>query len=191
VPAAAAFVDNLGMDVVRFGLSQRIEPWNQREVPTVDISVNGEDLAAVIGRIERPFADAEGNPSLAGQYLGLELGADLRSTRSRHFLGGEGSNLLCEPTTHTTLMRCAECGDLWDWPLMARVALFERFVIWSDFVQPHRAGKWRYDVKFTFEREQYEDALHHLDDEITAAKAWRHIPTLPGQMHVKADRSEE
>jgi hypothetical protein len=169
-------IDNAHMDIIRFALTERHDAWKKREVPCIDISINGEPLEVLIGQIERPFAEAEGNPQIAGQYLGLELGEDVRS--ARHFLGDKGSNLLCEPQGHTAVMRDSD-GGLWEWPLMVHISLLERFVIWSEFVQPHRAGKWRYDdVKFTFDREQYEDELRRLDDQIAAAKAARPTPTL-------------
>jgi hypothetical protein len=49
-------------------------------------------------------------------------------------------------------------------PLLARVTTTPETVVWSDFEQPHRRGRWDYAQlgPFTFDRRQYEHAVEAL-----------------------------
>jgi len=53
--------------------------------PVVAILVNGRGLEDLARAVEQTFADAEGNPDLAGSYAGLS--PELVTAGSRHFLG--------------------------------------------------------------------------------------------------------
>lgn len=126
------------------------------------IIINGRDLIEMIHEIELPFAEREGNPSIAGGYSGL-----LPRTvflPSRHFLG-EPKPYYSDGEGRTYVLEC-RCGEPGCWPLSVRIEVRDREVVWSDFRQRHRgpdarAGEWRYDAlpSFTFDRASYEQAL--------------------------------
>lgn len=123
----------------------------------VRIFVNGIDLAALAGEVERPYAEAEGHPDIAGQYAGLP--PDLAYLPSRHLLGKPVSESAAA-ATHTPLLRC-ECGEWGCWPLLADVVVKEASVQWRDFRQPHRpAWDYRGLGPFVFDRAKYEVALN-------------------------------
>jgi hypothetical protein len=129
----------------------------------VEIEVNGRPLAEVVGEVERPFAEAEGHPSIAGSYLGL-VRWQLAGTPSEHFMGTPDSHLHCGPKHKTVLLGCV-CGEPGCWPLMARIEVEPTTVAWGDFEQPHRADRWSHgELRFEFERRSYESALAALAD---------------------------
>jgi hypothetical protein len=125
------------------------------------IEVNGRPLAELVGEVERPFAEREGSPDIAGNYAGLA--SRLLDSVDDHYHGAPGSDLVCGPRDHTVLLGC-ECGEPGCWPLMARIEVGPETVSYSDFTQPHRDERWSYDAMpvLTFEREQYEEALAGL-----------------------------
>jgi hypothetical protein len=129
---------------------------------TVTIDVNGRSLAELVGDVERPFAEREGSPGIAGNYAGLGT-QFLDLTVEEHYLGAPGSDLVCGPKDKTVLLVC-ECGEPGCWPLMAVVDARDDVVSWSDFEQPHRSERWSYDAlrPLTFERAQYDEALAAL-----------------------------
>ena len=121
----------------------------------IGIAVNGTDLVRIIGEIEGPFASVEGEPQIAGSYMGLGL-EQLDHGPRKHFLGSFSG-----PDEKTVLLHC-ECGEPECWPLMARIETTDDTVTWSDFEQPHR-DEWRYDeLRFVFNRDQYEAALAEI-----------------------------
>jgi hypothetical protein len=117
----------------------------------VRIVVNGRDLIARLAEIERPQARAEGLPGASAGYEGL-------STEflppCRHFLG--------EPTLaqegKAYLLGCS-CGAPDCWPFLARVAIADGIVRWSDFENGFR--DWRYDDlgPFEFSLREYQGSL--------------------------------
>ncbi len=138
----------------------------------VTIRVNGVELIDLVGRIERPFAEAEFDRrssegesqqalgprgGLAGSYLYLPVADTFLPSR----------NLLGEPYTHgfegrgiaqkSLLLQCT-CGVRECWFLLARITVEDHGVTWSDFEQFHR--DWHYDLgPFVFARDQYEEQL--------------------------------
>ena len=131
--------------------------------PELRVLVNDADLQDVVRPVELPHAEDEGSPNIAGAYAGLPSWA-LRGKLRQHFLGGPESHMFCGPRDKTVLLGC-ECGEPGCWPLMAQVEVGPSEVTWTDFEQPHRRGRWRYDGlgPFTFDRKQYEDELAHAE----------------------------
>lgn len=122
------------------------------------VYVDGVRLQELVRPVERPFADREGKPDLAGRYAGL---AD-RAVRwpSPHFLGepilswfGDGD---------TVLLGCI-CGEAGCWPLTARVDVADRTVTWHSFRKGHRDWDLSALGTLTFDREQYERALRESE----------------------------
>jgi hypothetical protein len=138
------------------------------EEGTLRVRVGDSDLAELVGDVERPHAEAEGHPDIAGTYGGL-VDWRLRQRLAEHFLGGPDSHLFCGPHEKTVLLSCT-CGEPGCWPLMARVELSETEVRWSDFEQPHRRDRWSYDGfgPIVFDRAQYEAALADAEDSAPA-----------------------
>jgi hypothetical protein len=127
----------------------------------VAIEVNGRSLVELVGEVERPFAEREGAPNIAGQYAPLEL--RVLDSAWEHFHGAPGSDLVCGPRDKTVLLGC-DCGEPGCWPLMARVEVGHDTVTWDGFTQPHRDERWSYDAMrpLTFDRRQYDEALAAL-----------------------------
>lgn len=152
------------MDAIRFDIAIVPDPvGGTHEV--VEVLVNGRSLNERAGEVEIPYAMEEVAPPIAGKYAGLL--PEIVLPPSRHFLGeparryrsvggGEGKTAVLQCT-------CLEAGC---WPLVARIAIGEDTVIWSDFEQPHRSResvpvRWYYDRlgPFVFSKAQYEAAL--------------------------------
>ena len=135
-------------------------PWQESV-----IRVNGTDLLELVQRVEKPFAKLEGNPQMAGAYVGIP--ADMVFLPSRHLLDTPDdllSDLVTSGEVSKPALLMCECGEPGCWPFCARVAVLADVVWWSDFEQPHRTGGdpgWRYDDlgPFIFDRTQYEAAL--------------------------------
>jgi len=119
------------------------------------IHVNGEPLELLAKVAEAPFAEAEGHPSLAGDYAPLSV-SDIRSD-ARHFLGEPVATWFEDGDT--VLMGCT-CGEWGCWPLTARVEVSAETVRWSSFRNGHR-DSWDLSAigPFEFELSQYLEAL--------------------------------
>jgi hypothetical protein len=127
----------------------------------VHISIDGRSLVDVLREVERPFADAEGFPEIAGSYAGLP--AEVALPPSRLFLG-EPDEVL-QDGERTQILGCT-CGAWGCWPLLTRISVSPDRVVWSDFANPHRgpdsrASHWRYESvgPFEFSRAAYEAEL--------------------------------
>ena len=136
--------------------------------PVVRVLVDGRDLVEVVRDVEMSSACEEGHPERAGLYVGL-WSRELRSPVDQHFMGTPGSDLGCGPgasgpSDKTVLLGCV-CGVAGCAPLMARIDVDGSEVVWNDFAQPHRRA-WSYSAlgPITFERRQYEQALHAIKD---------------------------
>ena len=132
-------------------------------VEVASIFINERDLVQIVREMELSFAARDGNPDLAGSYVGLPPNEVFLP--SRRFLG--------EPETHydndgpydkLAVLGCG-CGEVGCWPLLVRTTLQDDTVIWSDLEQPHRRH-WRHDGlgPFVFDRSRYLDALRRPDD---------------------------
>jgi hypothetical protein len=122
----------------------------------VAIIVNGRSLVRMLHDIELPLAKWEGSPDLAGSYCGLTT-ADVLPI-SRHFLGKPRRE-----STHQSgkvpILACKGCGDWECWPMLVRISVAEKTILWTDFEQPRRT-KWKYrDLALRFDRVDYESSL--------------------------------
>ena len=127
--------------------------------------IDGVDLCELVRVFELPFAF-----EAAGDYSGVRWrlpGHDAEDL-TRHYLG-DPNPLHLYRGGRTEILVC-ECGIPGCWPLLCRIRVTSRGVYWSDFLQPHRAGRrrrmahpglWDYAGfgPFFFERAQYEEAL--------------------------------
>jgi hypothetical protein len=120
----------------------------------VEVLIDGVSLIDRLREVERPFAEQEGSPALAGDYLGLS--ARTTFLPSRHFLGD--TRPLLRHDDHVVLLACT-CGCEGCWDFVGRIAVSEGEVVWDDFCQVHR--EWDYAAlgRLVFDRRQYETAL--------------------------------
>jgi hypothetical protein len=146
------------MDTIAF----KVRPSEHWFGDEIEVEINGESLVAKLRAFEMPLARAEGSPRIAGGYSGLPASSHLLP--SRHFFGEQAHPETREERVEVLL--CGDCGEMGCWPMLARIAVAEDRVIWSDFQQPHRTGRgksavWDYTRfgPFVFERAQYEQAL--------------------------------
>ena len=56
----------------------------------------------------------------------------------------------------TVLLVCEGCREEGCWPIFARVEVDEEVVEWSGFRQPHRPERDYADLRFMFDRRQYD-----------------------------------
>lgn len=59
------------------------------------------------------------------------------------------------------LCYCGSCGEPGCWSVSAKVKVEENCVIWYDFEHSHK--DWKYNLRYRFDRTQYESALKKLD----------------------------
>jgi hypothetical protein len=133
-----------------------LTPPNERGVRMALIRVDGRPLLDLVTEIEAPIAAKAGQPDLAGKY-GYLNAADVVYPSS-HLLGQAKRPLLAYGEK-VSVLEC-ECGCEGCWPLLVRITVTDKEVIWSDFQQPHR-DNWVYPagLQFVFDRAQYERAL--------------------------------
>jgi hypothetical protein len=161
------------MERISFSTSTKIlQDFPERPLSTVDIFIddgkNKKNLIDIVREIELPQAELEGEPSLAGDYIGLSPREIFLP--SKHLLGQPLEELVNRGKT--TLLICGGCGEPGCWPMVAKISFDDNKVIWSDFAQIHRLPNspsvqydpkykpWNYQgLKFTFGRTQYEEAL--------------------------------
>lgn len=121
----------------------------------VQIWIDGNPLIDLLKVYELPFAQKEGNPQIAGAYMGFHPEDFLQHLEEVNEAG------------KTVLLDCT-CGVWGCWTLFARISPSENRVIWSDFEQKHRrAGSAQFwDYKdfgpFEFDRKDYEAQLEAL-----------------------------
>ena len=125
----------------------------------ISILVNGRPLEDLAREVERPFAEAEGHPGLAGGYMGLLWGEV--GSGPEHFLGSPAA--IWFEDGDTVLMGC-QCGEWGCWPLTADISVEDASVRWSHFRNGHRDWDLTGLGPFRFERSQYERALAVLVD---------------------------
>lgn len=157
------------MDTLQLEIEDVVDPVGIR-TRTVAILINGRDLRDLVREVELPYRTAQGSPQYAGRYAGLEAGYVLPP--SRHFLGEPARQyrFVARDDAKTAVLQCI-CLEPGCWPLVAKIAVTEDEVVWSDFEQPHRgpdsrAGHWRYDAlgPFAFSRPDYEAEILRLSD---------------------------
>ena len=130
----------------------------------VRLFIDGRDLIDMLKEFERPFAEREGSPDIAGAYSGLPA-----KYASGEYLLGMKKSIYGENRDKISLLECT-CGCGGCWPFAAKVTVLENSVIWSDFEQPHRtiksaAALWDYSEfgPFEFARKEYEQELSKLN----------------------------
>ena len=148
------------MDTIRFEVGER-ENSAEGLVDAVDIFINERDLIDLTKEVELPFASRDGNPDLAGSYVGLPIEAIFMPSRR---LLGEPEEGWDDWEGMISVFGCG-CGVVGCWPLHVRITVQNDVVVWDDFKQPHRR-RWRHDRlgPFVFERKEYEAALRRAPD---------------------------
>lgn len=151
------------MDKIRFGISQ--VDFDGKKVDVVDICINDRNFIDILREIELPFAEKEGHPDIAGEYMGLSPKEVFFP--SKLFLNEPESISIYHWGDKTWVLACGGCGEPGCWPLAVKITVTGDQVIWSDFEQPHRgpdskASHWKYDKlkPFVFDRKQYENELN-------------------------------
>lgn len=143
----ARFVNKL-----RLAVESRSSPASLERV--LEIYIDEDKLSSLAGVVERPFAEAEGSPHIAGSYAGLPVG--WIGLGRAHFLGSP--ELSWFDDGDTVLLGC-ECGEWGCWPLTATVMVTPVTVTWSNFRTGHRDWDLSGLGPFTFDRAEYESAL--------------------------------
>ena len=120
--------------------------------PVVEIIIDDQDLLERVMAVEKPMAEAEGKPGLAGAYSYLP--ADEDHVRSL---------LPCPGGEKVMVLQCP-CGEPGCWPLLVSINADASVVTWRAFTQPHRslgAQAWIYSGlgPFQFERKAYEKEI--------------------------------
>ena len=105
---------------------------------------------------ELPFAVRDGDPRLAGDYVGLPAEAVFFPSRR---LLGEPDERYDDREGRISVLGYG-CGAVGCWPLQVKITARVETVVWEDFRQPHRR-RWGYDAfgPFSFERDGYEAEL--------------------------------
>jgi hypothetical protein len=126
-----------------------------------EIVVNGQPLIERLREVERPFAEREGSPLIAGGYAPLPAAALLGN------LSGQPDRLFVYEGKITLLVCNCGCEGCWDF--VAEIEQRDDEVVWRGFEQIHRPlsdreGGWRYDElgELVFRRSDYDAAIRHL-----------------------------
>lgn len=125
------------------------------------IVVNGQALIERLREVERPFAEREGSPLIAGGYRPLPAAALLAN------LTGQPDRVF-QYSGKVTLLVC-NCGCEGCWDFVAEIEQRDDEVVWRGFEQIHRPlsdpdGAWRYDElgELVFRRSDYDAAVRRL-----------------------------
>lgn len=145
--------------------------------PRVKLAIDGEDLLALVRRAEQPFAQSEGVPALAGNYVWPRL-----SLRLIRLLAGEQA----PDRSHGVLFNC-ECGMAGCWPLSLRVEVRNGTPHWLEIRNAKRAGRpgsqWTYGAlgDLRFDRASYEAVLDQLRSANSISRRARVRSELPAR----------
>lgn len=148
------------MDRIEFDTSKsKVEDYR-----VVEIYINGQNLIDLVSRIEYPYAIAEGEPLLSGNYEGLAPLAVIPP--SKHFLG-HPHPLYKDKQGYTVLLVCGQTGLCDIWSFATKINVWDQEITWSSFYKAQRTGNrlWNYQALgiFKFNKIQYIDALHDLE----------------------------
>jgi hypothetical protein len=135
----------------------RVEPEELDSGPAdvLNMYVDGSRLQDLIRPYEQPFADAEGHPSLAGQYVGLVH----PGVPAEHYIDKPVATWFGDGDT--ILLGC-NCGDAGCWPLTAYVRVGRHRVVWRNFRTGHRKWDLSEFGPFEFDRSKYEASLDRV-----------------------------
>jgi hypothetical protein len=147
-------------------LTLLVRDRDERGHKSVRIEVNGRGLIDLVEEVERPWAQAEGNPGIAGKYAWL---TNWYVQLAAH-LFGEAHPMYKDDAGGTALLVC-ECGEPGCWPLMARIERQAGYIVWSDFRQPHRK-KWKYNElgPFRFDHAEYDKEVRGVSGAFEAQR---------------------
>jgi hypothetical protein len=127
-----------------------------------EIVVNGQPLIERLREVERPFAEREGSPLIAGGYGPLPAAALLAN------LTGQPDRIFERRDGKVTLLVC-NCGCEGCWDFIAEIEERDDEVVWRGFEQIHRPlsdpdRAWRYDElgELVFRRSDYDAAVSRL-----------------------------
>lgn len=140
------------MNIVKFSMT----PIVNRSYPAVEIIIDGILLAVIMKEIEKPMAEKDGHPELAGKYGSIDAPGD----PVLYFLG-EDRAYWGEHEDKTVILDCT-CGVSSCWPLLCKIKVFEGFVVWAEFEHWHRDWDYSGFKGFVFSKEQYFEALRSI-----------------------------
>lgn len=117
------------------------------EYSGLSIAIDGTSLFTLVGEAELPFAEREGAPQMAGNYVwcpAREILSNLRLALREPL-----------PCRRRVMLGQCSCGDVDCWSLWAEVEVVGEAVVWNDFSQPRRgprslAGFWDLGPQLTF-----------------------------------------
>ena len=98
------------------------------------MTIDGIDIVSMLRKFERPFAEAEGHPNLAGSYAVYCID----DQEAALLIHEEGQS------ANADLLEC-DCASPGCWPSQVTVERNNGTVRWNRFEQAHRIGKWNYD----------------------------------------------
>ena len=143
------------------------QAYDGTKYTTVNIKIDDIPLAEIMREIELPMAEKEGKPQLAGGYDAIGI----PKNPEKYFLGQEVFSYDDEEDEEKIEVQECACGSDGCWPLLCKVEVGDKTVIWKDFEQPHRsvdsaASYWDYSGfdGFVFGKEQYMEALKGIKE---------------------------
>ena len=130
-------------DIIEFRLTSYCYGPDIFPTLTVEIYINGENFRDKVRDVERPFAEAEGNPGIAGHATITPR--ELYESLHNDYLEFDS----------VSIFGC-DCGVIDCWPLDVAVDVGIKTVTWYGFNMYHRE-KWDYTElgKFVFDKQQY------------------------------------
>ena len=123
---AAEANDEIVMDRISFKLAP-LKSDKRNSQFGADIFINDENLIEKIRIFEKPFAEKEGHPSLAGEYEGMQPEWRLKE--------------ISESGERQYIFACNGCGEPGCWPIMIDIVMNGKEVVWKNFRQPHRGSQ--------------------------------------------------